>query len=182
MSGNVGDGAEALREVARLCARRYRDPRKDQGPVGVVRELFQRAGAEELLRKETNAACALDRFRRRKQRRSSGQEGGASAPPRAAAELLLPLSEELTCPITMSRPVEPVLLADGNVYERRAIEAWLSKSLTSPLTRERLQPRPWVPWPRVGEALARHGSLRPPPAASVGSPTLDGPEESQRGA
>ena len=57
------------------------------------------------------------------------------------------------CPITMARPVEPVLLSDGHVYERRAIDAWLSKSATSPLTREVLVARPYVPWEK---ALAAH--------------------------
>ena len=52
--------------------------------------------------------------------------------------------DDLRCPITMSVFVDPVLAADGNTYERAAIEAWFQRcrdkggAPTSPLTQEPL--------------------------------------------
>jgi len=37
------------------------------------------------------------------------------------------IAEELLCPITHELPVDPVIAKDGKVYERSAIERWLSK-------------------------------------------------------
>jgi hypothetical protein len=48
------------------------------------------------------------------------------------------LSETLMCPITQERFVDPVIASDGHTYERAAIQAWIRKNRTSPLTRERL--------------------------------------------
>ena len=48
------------------------------------------------------------------------------------------------CPITQDYMRDPVITSDGQTYERRAIEAWLSRraaqglALTSPLTGEPL--------------------------------------------
>ena len=51
------------------------------------------------------------------------------------------LSELVVCPITHEAMVDPVSAADGQTYERRAIEAWLEKGDVpiSPLTGEPLQ-------------------------------------------
>ena len=47
--------------------------------------------------------------------------------------------EELTCPITQALFEEPVVAADGNTYERAAIQAHFNTGkTTSPLTNERL--------------------------------------------
>lgn len=44
---------------------------------------------------------------------------------------------EFLCPITHSLPVDPVTAEDGHIYERKAIEDWLSKGRrTSPITNE----------------------------------------------
>lgn len=40
------------------------------------------------------------------------------------------------CPITQEVMVDPVIAPDGNTYERVAIEAWLQRSQTSPITRQ----------------------------------------------
>jgi hypothetical protein len=40
------------------------------------------------------------------------------------------------CPITQEIMQDPVIGLDGNSYERSAIEKWLAKETTSPLTRE----------------------------------------------
>ena len=43
------------------------------------------------------------------------------------------------CPFTKELPVDPVLAADGKIYERAKIEEWLATSDTSPATGEKLQ-------------------------------------------
>ena len=58
---------------------------------------------------------------------------------RLSAPLTTPFSEnEVTCPITMEAIGDPVVAADGHTYEREAIEMWLKKNLTSPMTGARL--------------------------------------------
>lgn len=44
------------------------------------------------------------------------------------------LPQELICPITMNLMRDPVFTCDGQTYERRAIEEWLTTHQTSPLT------------------------------------------------
>ena len=44
------------------------------------------------------------------------------------------LPQELVCPITMNVMSDPVFTSDGQTYERRAIEEWLTTHDTSPLT------------------------------------------------
>ena len=48
------------------------------------------------------------------------------------------LIESLRCPITHEILTEPVIASDGFTYEKYAIEEWLKKNNTSPLTREPL--------------------------------------------
>lgn len=43
-----------------------------------------------------------------------------------------------TCPITREIMEDPVVTADGHSYERRAIEEWLQRKWTSPVTGQRL--------------------------------------------
>ena len=49
--------------------------------------------------------------------------------------------ENLLCPITSALLVCPVLAEDGKLYERSAIERWLSSKKKSPLTNEARGPR-----------------------------------------
>ncbi|KAK9829796.1 hypothetical protein WJX72_007954 [[Myrmecia] bisecta] len=44
------------------------------------------------------------------------------------------LMEDVCCPITQVVMQDPVIAADGHSYERTAIEEWLGKSRTSPMT------------------------------------------------
>jgi len=132
----------ALRDVARVCLHRFREDAQKLA----VQELFSKAGVAEELEKERRSAGALERFRRRKQRRVGKLAALGSG------------RERVLCPITMARPVDPVLLADGHVYERGAIDAWLSKSATSPLTRETLAARPYVSWQKCLAAHERYAS------------------------
>ncbi|GMI45726.1 hypothetical protein TrCOL_g6910 [Triparma columacea] len=48
------------------------------------------------------------------------------------------LNLNLTCPISYLTFVEPVILSDGNTYERVWISRWLEKSHRSPMTMEHL--------------------------------------------
>lgn len=52
-----------------------------------------------------------------------------------AAQALL---EDLTCPITQTIMIDPVMASDGRTYERSAIVQWMTTHNTSPMTRERL--------------------------------------------
>ena len=49
------------------------------------------------------------------------------------------LADMFLCPITKELPVDPVLAADGKIYERAKIEEWLATSDTSPVTGEKMK-------------------------------------------
>ena len=55
-----------------------------------------------------------------------------------AAAGSIPIPPSFKCPITGSMMQDPVVDPEGNTYERRAIEAWLERSQTSPMTRTSL--------------------------------------------
>jgi len=63
---------------------------------------------------------------------SASLANAAAARPRAEVSPSPP--EELLCPIVMELMVDPVSTADGQCYERAAIERWLRTQTTSPLT------------------------------------------------
>ncbi|CAF0975794.1 unnamed protein product [Adineta ricciae] len=48
------------------------------------------------------------------------------------------ISHDLICPITLDVCRDPVLAADGHIYERSAIVQWIKQQGTSPLTRKPL--------------------------------------------
>lgn len=48
------------------------------------------------------------------------------------------IPEGFYCPIIQTLMVDPVIDPEGNTYERSAIEDWLSKNQTSPITRNPL--------------------------------------------
>ena len=52
------------------------------------------------------------------------------------SELDVDAPPEFTCPITMSLMKDPVIMPDGQTYEREAIEKALKVNPISPLTRE----------------------------------------------
>ena len=66
------------------------------------------------------------------------QEGLQQPPPPPAAAGSFPIPPSFKCPITQSMMQDPVVDPEGNTYERRAIEAWLERSQTSPITRTSL--------------------------------------------
>ena len=47
-------------------------------------------------------------------------------------------NDELICPITLRTFHDPVIAADGHIYERSAIVRWVNEHSTSPLTRQPL--------------------------------------------
>lgn len=55
------------------------------------------------------------------------------------------IPEDFYCPITQEIFVDPVMADDGNTYERAAIESWLLKHDTSPLTNVKLNSKYLVP-------------------------------------
>lgn len=46
----------------------------------------------------------------------------------------LPVPDQYICPITTQIMTDPVILTDGHVYERSAIQKWLQTHNTSPIT------------------------------------------------
>ncbi len=55
------------------------------------------------------------------------------------------IPEEYLCPITHEVMTDPVVTSDGNTYERQAIEQWLKKNNTSPLTNKPLANKKVIP-------------------------------------
>ena len=47
--------------------------------------------------------------------------------------------EDLVCPLTQEIFVDPVITDDGYTYERVAIELWLKKKKSSPMTNKELR-------------------------------------------
>ena len=52
---------------------------------------------------------------------------------------------EFLCPITQEILIDPVMAQDGNSYERKAIELWLEKHSTSPMTNAPLPSKNLLP-------------------------------------
>jgi len=71
----------------------------------------------------------------------------AAGPSRAGAALVehSAVPSDLLCPITYELMLDPVFTVDGSTYERRAIETWLAKSMTSPITNAPLSASTLVP-------------------------------------
>lgn len=53
--------------------------------------------------------------------------------------------EKPLCPITQEEMADPVVAADGHSYEREAIEEWLKKHDTSPVTNLKLRNKTLIP-------------------------------------
>ena len=65
-------------------------------------------------------------------------EGGSPSAAEAPAAKEEEPPADFICPITTEIMVEPVVAADGQSYERTAIERWLATKSTSPMTGEAL--------------------------------------------
>ena len=85
----------------------------------------------------------------------SEDETAPAAPPKGTAAdaasmltaegLLAPPENPLYCPFTQQIMRDPVVLADGHTYERKAVEAYLAQFDLSPRTGERLSNKAMLP-------------------------------------
>ena len=97
-------------------------------------------------------------------------EGDAPQAKRArlCEEALEKQTAEYKCPITRELMDDPVVAADGRLYERKELETWLATHTTSPVTNEEMARGPLVSCPPVRNAIE----------ALVASGTLDATDES----
>jgi len=65
------------------------------------------------------------------------------------------LPPEYHCPITQEPMLDPVATADGQVYERSAIQQWLTLNSTSPLTGQQLEHTMLLPIIALRSAIQR---------------------------
>ena len=100
------------------------------------------------------------------------QSGEGDAPQakraRLCEEALEKQTAEYKCPITRELMEDPVVAADGRLYERKELETWLETHSTSPVTNEEMARGPLVSCPPVRNAIE----------ALVASGTLDATDES----
>ena len=100
------------------------------------------------------------------------QSGEGDAPQakraRLCEEALEKQTAEYKCPITRELMDDPVVAADGRLYERKELETWLATHTTSPVTNEDMARGPLVSCPPVRNAIE----------ALVASGTLDATDES----
>jgi hypothetical protein len=87
---------------------------------------------------------------------------------RLCEEALEKQTAEYKCPITQELMDDPVVAADGRLYERKELETWLATHTTSPVTNEEMARGPLVSCPPVRNAIE----------ALVASGTLDATDES----
>ncbi|KAL1518460.1 hypothetical protein AB1Y20_002752 [Prymnesium parvum] len=102
----------------------------------------------------------------------------AAAPPSERARAGSALPDELYCPLTGELMVEPVSTVDGYVFERRAIEAWLLRQCTNPLTRAPLPCATLVPNLPLAKLIR---AMAPRPARAAGRQATPPAPASARG-
>ncbi|KAL6056360.1 Ubox domain containing protein [Balamuthia mandrillaris] len=73
------------------------------------------------------------------------EDSGKKSSPRRRQQEDDGAPEEFCCPITNDVMEDPVVAADGQCYERSAIEEWLQKNDTSPLTGAKLETKVLYP-------------------------------------
>jgi len=66
------------------------------------------------------------------------------------------IPESLICPIIQELFFDPVVLEDGNTYERLAIELWLNNNATSPITNAKLTSTQLIPNASVKKQVAQY--------------------------
>ncbi|EQC28378.1 hypothetical protein SDRG_13925 [Saprolegnia diclina VS20] len=77
--------------------------------------------------------------------------------------------DAFTCAITHDVMTDPVVTADGQSYERAAIERWLTDHDTSPATNQRLPSRALLPNVALKKAIDEHRSAQPTHASPARS-------------
>lgn len=84
-----------------------------------------------------------------------------------AAKADADVPDSFLCPLTQEVMREPVVDPEGNTYERSAIEAWLEKNSTSPITRKTLRREDLVPNRALRDVIAEHYKSKVRPASSA---------------
>ena len=102
-------------------------------------EQHQQLAAEGIL---VRARTLRDRLRQ-KAKKSRKQSDKGEGPSMRSAPQDLP--DEFVCPITLTLMTDPVITSDGQTYERKAIEDWLQRNSTSPLTAVELDNKNLIP-------------------------------------
>lgn len=64
--------------------------------------------------------------------------------------------ESFLCPLTQQPMQDPVMDSEGTTYERAAIEDWLARSATSPITRTPMTKKDLIPNRSLREAIEEH--------------------------
>jgi hypothetical protein len=70
-------------------------------------------------------------------------------------------NSEFFCPITCAVMEDPVIDPDGNSYERKAIEEWLTRHAVSPITRNALSADQLIPNRALRASIERDRSTIP---------------------
>ena len=81
----------------------------------------------------------------------------------------MPIPTSFICPITSDVMSDPVIDPEGNSYERAAIEDWLTRSTTSPVTRTTLTADDLIPNRALRESIEEYVASQ---AASAAAPPL----------
>lgn len=99
---------------------------------------------------------------------------------------MVKVSHQFICPITQEIMRNPVIAEDGHTYEKDAIENWLEKSPTSPMTRQQISSEKLIPnlalkqlidqWKdeqrrSKGKAKVANDEAQSPPVSSAAGPT-----------
>jgi hypothetical protein len=122
------DKNQKLQEINRSCVAQVQDIERQSRIWQVKFELMKELHDEE---------------RGRVARAPANNQEAPPAPPvlrtqdtEVLRDVYLLRRPELRCPITQTIMIDPVFTSNGHTYERKAIERWLKKKLTDPLTNE----------------------------------------------
>jgi hypothetical protein len=85
------------------------------------------------------------------------------------------IPNEFLCPISYELMEDPVILEDGHTYERKAIEAWLRRKQTSPLSNQFLRSPTLTPNFALRSAIERWKVDGAAPAAAPTAPAAPAP-------
>ena len=116
--------------------------------------LLQEARAEQKRQELTLEECQNRRQQRGENNRSSSSDNMVNMLKCADEDDFSDgVPSQLRCPITLSLMVDPVIAADGNVYEKKALEQWFSRQsgensstrITSPLSGKELANKQFFP-------------------------------------
>jgi len=101
-----------------------------------------------------------------KKRKKSGDAEGAAGS-NDGRSVVDALKQAHTCPITHALFVDPVVAADGNTYEREAIEKWLSSHSKSPVSNQELSCKTLFPSITARQSVTEIVNSEPDEVAAV---------------